>query len=151
MSIYLVQHGRAIGEGADSERRLTDEGMAEVERISGVAGGYGIKPSSIRHSGKRRAMETAEIFARGLHVSVMEPVDGINPGDDVAAFADRISNDGTMYVGHLPFMERLASYLVTGSHAGPVFKFQNGGIVCLDIDPGSGAWVIKWALMPVIE
>jgi len=150
MPIYLVQHGRAIGEGADPERRLTDEGRAEVQRIAGVAGGYEIKPSSIRHSGKRRALETAEIFARELHVGVMEPVDGINPGDDVAAFAPGISNDGTMYVGHLPFMERLVSYLVTGSFASPVFKFQNGGIVCLDIEPGSANWIIKWALMPEI-
>jgi len=53
-------------------------------------------------------------------------------------------------VGHLPFMERLTAYLITGSMERPVFKFQNSGIVCLDKPPNIMAWVIKWALMPHI-
>ena len=55
-----------------------------------------------------------------------------------------------MLVGHLPFMERLTSHLITGSSENLVFKFQNGGIVCLDQDPGTDTWFIKWALMPNI-
>jgi phosphohistidine phosphatase len=55
-----------------------------------------------------------------------------------------------MLVGHLPFMERLTSYLITGSIDIPVFKFQNGGIVCMDKDPDSRSWLIRWALMPKI-
>jgi phosphohistidine phosphatase len=55
-----------------------------------------------------------------------------------------------MLVGHLPFMERLTSFLITGSIDKPVFKFQNSGIVCLDKDPEPQAWVIRWALMPKI-
>ena len=76
---------------------------------------------------------------------------GLNPLDDVTALVDKIdSRDNIMLVGHLPFMERLTSHLITGSIDDPVFKFQNGGIVCLDRDPDSGSWVIKWALMPKI-
>jgi len=56
-----------------------------------------------------------------------------------------------MLVGHLPFMERLTSTLITGSDKRLVFKFQNGGIVCLDMDPDKPAWFIKWALMPKIQ
>lgn len=52
---------------------------------------------------------------------------------------------------HLPFMERLTSYLITGSIEKRVFKFQNGGIVCLERDAGSGGWFIKWSLVPAIE
>ena len=71
--------------------------------------------------------------------------------DDVAAFAASLNPDThTMLVGHLPFMERMASYLVTGSPDRPVFKFQNSGIVCLDKDPASESWVIVWTLMPHI-
>ena len=55
-----------------------------------------------------------------------------------------------MLVGHLPFMERLASFLIMGSIDKPVFKFQNSGIVCLDKDPEAQAWIIQWALMPKI-
>jgi phosphohistidine phosphatase len=50
----------------------------------------------------------------------------------------------------LPFMEKLTSYLVVGSDEYPIFKFQNGGIVCLDKEPDSKRWIIKWTLMPNI-
>jgi phosphohistidine phosphatase len=55
-----------------------------------------------------------------------------------------------MLVGHLPFMDRMASYLVTGSTNRPVFKFQNSGIVCLHKNPDTDSWVIVWTLMPNI-
>jgi phosphohistidine phosphatase len=55
-----------------------------------------------------------------------------------------------MLVGHLPFMERLTAFLITGSIDRPVFKFQNSGIVRLDKDPETQAWVILWSLMPAI-
>jgi len=72
--------------------------------------------------------------------------------DDVATFAGSINPDAnTMLVGHLPFMERMTSYLVTGSIDKPVFKFQNSGIMCLDQDPDSNSWVIIWTLMPNIK
>ena len=56
----------------------------------------------------------------------------------------------TMLVGHLPFMDRMASYLVTGSTDTPVFKFQNSGIVCLNKNPDTDSWVIVWTLIPNI-
>jgi len=56
-----------------------------------------------------------------------------------------------MFVEHLPFMEQLTAYLITGSFEKPVLKFQNSGIVCLDKDPTIVSWVIKWALMPPIS
>ncbi|MBT4364970.1 MAG: hypothetical protein HOD17_10835 [Desulfobacteraceae bacterium] len=55
-----------------------------------------------------------------------------------------------MIVGHLPFLDRLTSFLITGSVDKSVFKFQNGGIVCLIKEPENDSWVIKWALMPDI-
>jgi phosphohistidine phosphatase len=55
-----------------------------------------------------------------------------------------------MLVGHLPFMEKLTSYLVTGNADKTVFKFQNGGIVCLEEDVAKNSWFIKWTLMPHI-
>jgi phosphohistidine phosphatase len=71
--------------------------------------------------------------------------------DDVAACAAKIDpEENVMLVGHLPFMERIASYLITGSIDQAVIKFQNSGIVCLDKDPETQSWVIKWTLMPNI-
>jgi phosphohistidine phosphatase len=53
-----------------------------------------------------------------------------------------------MIVGHLPFLERLMAYLVVGRSDLPIFRMQNGGIVCLDNYPETTRPVIRWALMP---
>jgi phosphohistidine phosphatase len=53
-----------------------------------------------------------------------------------------------MFVGHLPFMARLASLLVTGASADSVVGFQMGGIVCLERDPTSRAWMVRWIVTP---
>jgi len=46
--------------------------------------------------------------------------------------------------------ERLTAYLITGSIERPVFRFQNGGIVCLGEIPDTQSWVINRTLMPHI-
>ncbi|MBN2061110.1 MAG: phosphohistidine phosphatase SixA [Deltaproteobacteria bacterium] len=153
MAIYLVQHGKSLPEEIDPDRGLSDEGRSEVKHIADVAHEYGVKVSMIEHSEKTRARQTAEIFS-----SILKPADGhrermgLKPLDDVTAVARTIeSGSNIMLVGHQPFMGRLTSYLITGSMDTPVFKFQNGGILCLDRDPDTGSWIILWSLMPNIR
>jgi phosphohistidine phosphatase len=117
-----------------------------------VAKGYGVPVSCILHSGKKRARQTAEILEAAL-----TPPDGLlaksglNPLDDVTALAGLIdSKENLMLVGHLPFMARLCSWLVTGDPEMPVFQFQNAGIVCLKRPPETNNWIIAWTLMPAI-
>jgi phosphohistidine phosphatase len=152
MTLYLVQHGQSLPKDVDPDQGLSENGVAETERIAGVASNYHINVGQIMHSVKTRARKTAEIFASALNPSGgLKEVEGLKPMDDVAAFAAAINPDThTMLVGHLPFMERMTSYLVTGSIDKPVFRFQNSGIVCLDKDPDSESWVIVWTLMPKI-
>ena len=153
MPLFLVQHGKCLSKDQDPEQSLSTEGIADVERIADVAKNYGIRVSAIEHSVKKRARQTAEIFAAALNpVAGVAEKTGLKPMDDVQAVAARVrAGDNRMLVGHLPFMERLTSYLITGSMEKTVFRFQNGGIVCLDQDPESDAWFIKWALMPEIK
>jgi phosphohistidine phosphatase len=152
MALYIVQHGKSLSKEADPEQGLSDEGIAGVMRIAEVAEGYRVRVGSIRHSPKVRAVQTAEILQQALHpLGVMEVMEGLKPLDDVTCVASEIINkDDVMLVGHLPFMERLVSYLITGATEKIVFKFQNGGIVCLDQGPDSHEWFIKWSLMPNI-
>lgn len=152
MALHLVQHGRNLPKDVDPEKGLSQEGISEVHRIAEVAAGYGCKIGKISHSGKKRARQTAEIFASYLKPEngVVE-INGIGPLDDVAAFKETLLvEDNLMIVGHLPFMQRLVSYLIIGSIEPSVFQFQNGGIVCLDRQPDLQNWIIKWALMPNI-
>ncbi len=152
MAIYLVQHGKAQPKEIDPEQGLSEEGIAEVKRIAQAAKGYHIHVRQIWHSTKVRARQTASLFQEALTPEEpMQVMEGLAPLDDVKAVANRVADEpNLMLVGHLPFMERLISYLITGSVEKRVFKFQNGGIVCLDREAGSKDWFIKWALMPTI-
>jgi phosphohistidine phosphatase len=151
MSLYLVQHGKSLPKDQDPEKGLSEEGIEEVQHIAQVARTYHIQVSKIEHSGKKRAKQTAEILSSALRPpqGTIER-EGIGPMDDVASVAQGLKDEDLMLVGHLPFMESLAAYLVTGSTEKPIFKFQNGGIVALTINPDTQAWIIKWALMPHI-
>ena len=152
MALFLVQHGKSLAKDVDPDQGLSEEGVTETERIAKVAKDYGVNVKTIKHSVKTRARHTAEIFAAALKPDGdIQEITGIKPMDDVSAAAEKINpEDDVMLVGHLPFMERMTSHLITGSIEKPVFKFQNSGIVCLDKDPETRSWFIKWTLMPHI-
>ena len=152
MAIYLVQHGKSLSKDIDPQQGISEEGQAEVDRIAAVACEYGIRVAEICHSGKKRALQTAEIFAKAFDIpDRLSEREGLKPLDDVAVVAESLNpGDDRMLVGHLPFMERLTSLLVAGDPENTVFKFQNGGIVCLDQSSDNLSWFIKWTLMPNI-
>jgi len=149
MSLFLIQHGKNPPKDVDPEKGLSDEGREEVNRIASLAGDHGLSVSAIKHSGKKRARETAEIFAEVLNPGGgIQEMDGLAPLDDVTKLKVK-AEENVMLVGHLPFMEKLTSYLVAGSSDRPqVLKFQNGGIACLDRDEEANSWFIKWTLFP---
>ena len=156
MALFLVQHGINAPKDIDPEKGLSAFGREETNRIAQVAKGYKIPVQRIVHSGKKRAEQTAGIFHAALAPEIpMKKISGIEPMDDVRIFAATIELEGNlMVVGHLPFMERLVSFLITGSETCRVFKFQNSGIVCLEMERGDDTeadWFIKWTLNPNIS
>ena len=153
MGLYLVQHGKSLPKDVDPDPGLSDEGIAEVKGIADVAKGHRVKVNQIRHSTKARARQTAAIFQEALDPSErMQVMEGLKPMDEVTLIeAAALHEQNVMLVGHLPFMERLAAHLIIGSIEKKVLKFQNGGIVCLDREPETGDWFIKWTLMPHIH
>jgi len=152
MALYLVQHGLALPKAEDPAKGLSVEGRAQTERIAEVARCYGVRVSGIYHSGKARALQTAEIFERYLAPPAgLSQKTGMGPLDDVDVLAEPLDLSADwMLVGHLPSLESLTAYLITGTPTPVVFKFQNSGIVCIDIDPRHERAVIKWSLMPNI-
>ena len=153
MALFLVQHGKSLPKDVNPDQPLSEEGKKTVEHIAKVAADYNVSVSLIKHSGKTRAKQTADIMASFLKPeNGVTQSDGLNPLDDVTNIVkDLTTDDNLMLVGHLPFMENLVSYLITGTIGKKVFKFQNGGIVCLDKDKEKGEWFIKWTLMPEIK
>jgi len=156
MAIFFVQHGKSASKEVDPEKGLTDQGRNDTERIAQVAKGYSIKVKQIVHSGKKRAEQTAAIYNSALEVALpLQVVTGIDPLDDVRVFAESLDPAAdVMVVGHMPFMQRLVSYLTVGSDAVRIYQFQNSGIVCLDAESGEDGkpdWYIKWTLNPNIS
>lgn len=152
MALYLVQHGESLSAEQDPGKGLSAHGRQQVTRIAQVAAGYNVPVAKICHSHKRRAVETAQVFNAiltpegGAHA-----IDGIDPMDDVVRFSDTLNlTENLMIVGHLPFLERLIAYRVTGCADEPIMRVQNGGIVCLEYDGEAQHAVLKWALMPNI-
>ncbi len=156
MALFLVQHGLSAPKDIDPEKGLSDFGREETNRIAQVAKMYKIPVQKIVHSGKNRAEQTASVFHEALTLETpMEKISGIQPMDDSRSFAATINpKENLMVVGHMPFMERLVSFLTTGTENCRVFKFQNSGIVCLDMERGEdneADWFIKWTLNPNIS
>lgn len=151
MALFLVQHGLSLSKDKDPEKGLSVAGEEDTRRIADVAKSYGIEVAEIVHSGKKRAAQTGAIFQYVLQPKRdLEKISGINPMDDVKAFGDTIDPAaGLMAVGHLPFMEKLVSYLTAGLEDKRIYKFQNSGIVCLDREDND--WFIKWTLNPNIS
>jgi len=149
MALLLVQHAQSLTKEEDPEKGLSMEGRKTAERMAALAREHGVAVAVIQHSGKKRARQTAEIFADALSPARgVQAAAGLNPLDDVTAF-NMDSAAGQMLVGHLPFMERLAAHLVAGAaEKAPVVKLQNAGIVCLEKDAALDHWYVKWMLMP---
>jgi len=148
MRLYLVQHGEAKPEVEDPERSLTIRGEEETRKISGGAKKLGIRPSRIYHSGKKRAEQTAGIIAGAFGLPAQFG-QGLNPNDDVRPWAERISGEAEdlMIVGHLPFLEKLASFLVCGDEGAKAVMFRYSAIVCLE-KKESGRWAVDRVLKP---
>lgn len=150
MAIYLAQHGKSAPKSVDPERGLTDEGIAEVERVARRLADAGIGVDVIWHSGKARAAQTAEIFARALEPERgVKARAGIDPMDDVEPFVESLSSErDEMFVGHLPFMQRAVASLVAGDADVAVLAFQNAGVACVDRDEQTRGWIIRWTAFP---
>lgn len=151
MAIYLVQHGQCFDKQSDPERSLTAKGRATILQTAKIALDASIKVSSIYHSGKLRTRQTAEIFSEQLKAIQIESIVGISPLDPVEDFTNHFTfPENSMIIGHLPFMERLTAYLVTGNQQLTVIKFQYAGIVSLEQNKNN-SWHIKWTIMPILN
>ena len=66
MRVYLVQHGRAKSKEEDPQRRLTDKGIGEVQKVADFLRPLELRIDAVWHSGKARAQQTAELLAEAV-------------------------------------------------------------------------------------
>jgi phosphohistidine phosphatase len=155
MDLYLMQHGEAKAEAEDPARPLTDAGAAAVKRVVGRAEAAGVQIDRCVHSGKLRAEQTAHLLAREIAAnSPVEAREGLAPNDPVAPVAQWLSelteNRSIVLVGHLPFLDRLASLLVADDEGAQAIRFQMGGLVKLVPKQEGAGFAVAWMLPPEI-
>ena len=146
---YLVRHGDALSAQVDPERPLSQRGGEEVAALGRMALGRNVQVGEICHSGIRRAGETAEILARYLKPpGGVRQIAGLLPDDDpeLGKAELELVNEPVMWVGHLPYMNRLEASLLAGA---PAVEFTPATMICCS---KSGVhWLLEWHLAPALE
>ena len=157
MDVYLIQHGEALSEEQDPQRPLSDTGRAAVAKVAdylAARAAHMVDPpiKELRHSGKRRAQETAEILGQALCPQVRPTaVEGMQPKDDPGAIhteleSRRDERTALMLVGHLPHLAHLTGLLLTGEAEKSPVRFVNAGVLRLGFR--NGIWAIDWYVTP---
>jgi len=152
MKLYLVQHAKAASKEEDPERPLTDQGQHDIQKVASFIKPLNLCVDYLWHSGKKRAEQTAEVLAGAIKINKEHTArDGLGPNDDVIAFKDELllSQKDVMIVGHMPFLSKLTSLLLTGSQSANTVAFKQAGIVCLN-DSEENKWQIEWVIIPEI-
>ncbi|MBA7695485.1 hypothetical protein ES703_104113 [subsurface metagenome] len=150
MKLYLVQHAKAASKETDSQRPLTEEGRRDIQKVAAFIKSLNLSVDYLWHSGKNRAQQTAEILSEVVEVKKeMAAHEGLSPNDNVTVLKDELisSRQDIMIVGHLPFLPKLASLLLTNSESSNTVAFKNGGIVCLNYSDDN-QWQLQWMIIP---
>ncbi len=144
--VYFVQHGLATDKTENPQRPLTEAGIKQTLFVAKQLHTSEIPVSQIFHSGKLRASQTADIFVSTLNIASASKLDHLSPNDDVSVLAKNLTIENALYIGHLPHLEKLVSYLITGSKDQNIVKFQNSAIICLE--KNNSQFHIHWYLTP---
>jgi phosphohistidine phosphatase len=155
LDVYLIQHAESKSKEEDPARPLTDRGKISVENVGAQLVRLGISFDRVFHSGKLRAQRTAEILGGALKINdKVEAHTGLDPMDPVDPILRWLSEQAERglksiaIVGHLPFLDRLASILVTGNESAGVIAFQYAGVVRLVPEGQGEGYRVRWVLAP---
>ncbi|MFH0975261.1 MAG: phosphohistidine phosphatase SixA [Spirochaetota bacterium] len=150
MGLYLVQHGECVPETLDPDRPLTEKGKADVLKVAYFLKGK-INVDIIWHSTKLRARETAGLISEAFSPkNGLAEKEGLAPNDSVNKIKEDILKEKPehlMIVGHLPFLGKLASLLLTDSESANIVIFHPAGVVCLE-QTNKVTWAVAWNLIP---
>ena len=152
MKLYLVQHAKAASKDIDPARSLTEEGLRNIQKVAAFIKSLNLSVDYLWHSGKKRAQQTAEVLVEAVEVRTETTGrDGLAPNDDVTALKGELmsAQQDIMIVGHLPFLNKLASLLLTGCESSNTVAFRQGGIVYLEYT-GDNQWQLDWMVTPEI-
>lgn len=150
MKLYLVQHGDAVDKDTNPERPLSEQGKADVNRLSVFLRKNNIQVERVMHSGKLRAAQTVERLLNSVSTGVdAETSVLLAPNASVEAFTELsfMWSEDTLLVGHLPFLAKLISQLCFQNNTVSIVEFKPGTCVCLERNEAN-LWHLTWMVRP---
>lgn len=150
MRIYFLRHGEAnwpTWQGPDSERPLTEKGIAEMQVVAQGIGRLRLD-AIVLTSPLRRAAQTAEILGRALGTAVaVEP--RLAPGfalPQLRALIEQHPGRDLLLVGHEPdFSDVIAA--VTGGRV----RMAKAGFACVELSSGPDlVGELQWLVPPKV-
>ena len=140
MRLYIVQHGDSVPKEVDPDRHLSDQGRADIQRLTEWLSSHNVQIGQILHSGKTRAQETAEIL-RPLLKSPSQIYEraGLAPNDSPEAFLHQVrdTKKDTLVSGHMPFVARTVSQALTGAPDRQLVEFVPGSVAGIERSDGA--------------
>ncbi|MBC8276855.1 MAG: phosphohistidine phosphatase SixA [FCB group bacterium] len=150
MLLLIIRHGEANNPVLDPKKGLSEKGVRQAEKIAGFLRKQQSGISEIWHSPKQRAFQTAGVIAEILEPEpALVKRNNLNPENAVEPVVQDLEmlDRNLIIVSHLPFVDRLASFLATYNYNSSLFKFSTCGSVCLE-KSDSSFWRIRWVISP---
>ena len=152
MYLYLVQHAEAKSKDEDPARGLTDKGWADAKKMADFADRLAkIKPTYIYHSGKTRAVQTADTFEDYLQPAEgMKAVECLGPTDNPRIMAELIKDmtDDCHAGGASAAPGQAGLAASVRRRIKQCHRFSNAGIVCLSRT--EDIWSLAWIVTPEV-
>jgi phosphohistidine phosphatase len=153
MLLHLVRHADAgdpeAWTGPDAARPLSDKGRAQAERLGVFLADHDLRTDALITSPKLRALETAEIVAGHLGMSVIKD-DRLAGSMDIATVDTLLSDAGdperpTLF-GHDPDFSELVAELCDA----PTVSMRKGALARIEVDRPleRGGGTLRWLLPP---
>lgn len=147
MKLYIVQHGVSLSEEVDPEKSLSPDGEEQSRKIAEFLKEKSVRVDTIWHSPKKRAVQTAHILSETVVIPEIQERKDLNPMDPISNLPEEIEplEKNLMIVGHLPFLQKLVSFLLSGTEDGRFISIKNSGVICLE---HTDSWKVLWAIIP---
>ncbi|TMI09477.1 phosphohistidine phosphatase SixA [Candidatus Bathyarchaeota archaeon] len=158
IDIFILRHGEAGNRMTvmekDSERSLTPEGRAEMQKIAQSLKAIGLQTDRIYTSPLRRARETAEIAAKVLKIPTLEEWDELKPDGSKPELYRKLArleqNSRPILVGHEPYLTSMIGEIIGTTSAKIVLKKGGLGKVRITSFNPRISGELRWLLTPKI-
>ena len=158
VDIFILRHGEAGNRMTvvekDSERPVTPEGRAEMQKIARSLKAAGLQADRIFTSPLRRARETAEIAAKILNIPTLEEWDELKPDGSKTELYRKLArleqNSRPILVGHEPYLTSMIGEIIGTTGAKIVLKKGGIGKVRITSFTPRISGELRWLLTPKI-